>query len=204
MIATGEAETSASSWDRALSAAARTTSGFLAVSAAASISGAAGVAGGAAGAGLSSDSTVVGVPRRPAIKPASRAANLPFGLSSTATSRRSSLVTKPLLLELLALEPLRSSSVIGSRASAQRSIGGIAMVVTTAMATIMVNRFWLSAPIDRPIAGDDDLGRAAGVHAAAERQRFATVRPPILPPTNAPANLPMLAIAISPSASISR
>src|SRR5260370_34540367 len=31
----------------------------------------------------------------------------------------------------------------GTRASAQRSIGGIALVVTTAMATIMVNRFWL-------------------------------------------------------------
>ena len=35
--------------------------------------------------------------------------------------------------------------------SAERSIGGIAMVVRIAMVTIMENRFWLSTPIDRPM-----------------------------------------------------
>ena len=38
-----------------------------------------------------------------------------------------------------------------SREKAQRKDGGIAIVVTTAMATIMVKRSWLSAPIDKPI-----------------------------------------------------
>ena len=46
------------------------------------------------------------------------------------------------------------------------------MVVVTAIATIMVNRFCVSAPIDRPMAGDDHLGRAARIHAAGERQRL--------------------------------
>ena len=194
-----------SSWDRALSAAARTTSGcFLAVSAAASISGATGVAGRAAGAGLSSDSTVVGVPRRPAMKPASWAANLPFGLSSAATSRRSILETKPFFSNSSRSSRSRSSSVIGTRASAQRSIGGIAMVVTNAMATIMVNRFWVSAPIDRPTVATMTSVEPRAFMPQPSASASRRSRPPILPPMNAPANLPMLAMAISPSASSSR
>ena len=61
------------------------------------------------------------------------------------------MVTNPLPSKASRSSRARSSSRSGSRPKAQRSIGGIAIVVTTAMATIMVKRFWLSAPIDRPI-----------------------------------------------------
>src|SRR5262249_28007848 len=44
-----------------------------------------------------------------------------------------------------------SSLVNGSRASADRSIGGIAMVVRIAMVMIIENRVWLSTPMERPI-----------------------------------------------------
>ena len=54
-------------------------------------------------------------------------------------------------LELLALQPLLLGLAERHPRQAQRSIGGIAMVVTNAMVTIMVNRFWLSAPIDSPM-----------------------------------------------------
>ena len=83
--------------------------------------------------------------------PASREANLPFGLSSAASSRRSRFATKPLASNSSRSSRSFSALRIGTRASAQRSIGGIAMVVTTAMATIIVNRFWLSAPIESPM-----------------------------------------------------
>ena len=40
---------------------------------------------------------------------------------------------------------------MGMRESAQRSVGGMAVVVITAMVTIMVNRLGLSAPMDKPM-----------------------------------------------------
>ena len=78
------------------------------------------------------------------------------------------------------------------------------MVVTTAMATIMVNRFWLSAPIESPIVATITSvePRAFMPHASANDSR--RVSPPISPPMKAPANLPRLAIAIRPSAMSSR
>ena len=81
------------------------------------------------------------------------------------------------------------------RASAQRSVGGIAMVVITAMATIMVKRFWLSAPIDRPMVAmiTSVEPRAFMPQASAKPSR--RVRPPSSPPMKAPPNLPMLAIS---------
>ena len=93
---------------------------------------------------------VVGIERVPAIMPATREPNWPFGLSSTATSRRSSFGTKPLASISSRSSRSFSSLRIGSRDSAQRKVGGMASVVSTAIATIIVNRFWLSAPIDRP------------------------------------------------------
>ena len=95
--------------------------------------------------------TVVGIERVPAIKPATREPNWPLALSSTATSRRSSFDTKPLASISSRSSRSFSSLRIGSRASAQRKVGGMASVVRIAMVTIIVNRFWLSAPIDRPM-----------------------------------------------------
>ena len=96
-------------------------------------------------------STVVGMPCVPASMPATREANLPFGLSSTAINRRSRFDTKPFSSCSSRSSRCFSSLRIGMRDSAQRSVGGMAMVVMIAMATIMVKRFWLSAPIDRPM-----------------------------------------------------
>ena len=81
------------------------------------------------------------------------------------------------------------------RASAQRKVGGMAIVVTTAMATIIVNRFWLSAPIDRPTVAmiTSVEPRAFMPQASASTSRL--VRPPSSPPRKAPANLPTLAIS---------
>ncbi len=45
----------------------------------------------------------------------------------------------------------RSALPSGTRARLQRSIGGIPMVVTNAMVTIMVKRFCVSAPMERPM-----------------------------------------------------
>ena len=80
-----------------------------------------------------------------------REANWPLALSSTASSSRSSFGTKPRASISSRSSRCFSSLRIGRRASAQRSVGGMAMVVITAMVTIMVKRFWLSAPIDRPM-----------------------------------------------------
>src|SRR6476646_9272339 len=87
----------------------------------------------------------------PAKSPARDATKLPFGLSSTATSRRSRLETKPRASNSSRSSRSFSALRIGTRDKAQRSIGGIAMVVATAMATIIVNRLSLSAPIDSPM-----------------------------------------------------
>ena len=48
----------------------------------------------------------------------------------------------------------------------------MASVVMTAMVTIMVKRSCDRMPIDRPMRGDDDLGRAARIHAAADGDGF--------------------------------
>jgi hypothetical protein len=40
---------------------------------------------------------------------------------------------------------------MGKRFNAHRNIGGMAIVVTTAMATIAVKRRWVKAPMDKPI-----------------------------------------------------
>jgi hypothetical protein len=144
--------------------------------------------------------TVVGKPRGPAISPASRAANLPFALSSTAISRRSRLGTNSFASSSSRSSRSFSALAIGTRARAQRSIGGIAMVVATAMATIMVKRFWLSAPMDRPIVATMTSVEPRAFMPQASARASRRLRPPISPPMKAPANLPTLAITISPSA----
>ena len=75
------------------------------------------------------------------------------------------------------------------------------MVVMIAMATIMVNRFWLSAPIDRPTVAmmTSVEPRAFMPQASAKPSR--RVSPPSSPPMKAPPNLPRLAIRISPTVS---
>ena len=117
-------------------------------------------------------STVIGRPRVPASRPAMWAAKLPLALSSTASSRRSRLATKPFGSNSSRSSRAFSSLPSGSRASAQRSIGGIAMVVITAMATIMREQVLAEHAHRQTDGGDDDLGRAARVHAAGQRQRF--------------------------------
>jgi hypothetical protein len=82
--------------------------------------------------------TVTGMPRDAASSPARRAANRLLGLPSTATSRRSRLVTKPFASKASRSSRARSSSRSGRRPSAHRSVGGITIVVRTAMATIIV------------------------------------------------------------------
>ena len=85
------------------------------------------------------------------------------------------------------------------RDSAQRKVGGIAIVVMTAIATIIVNRFWLSAPIDRPTVAmmTSVEPRAFMPQASAKPSRL--VRPPSSAPRKAPPNLPTLAIRIRPA-----
>ena len=90
---------------------------------------------------------------------------------------------------------------IGSRLSAQRSIGGIAMVVTIAMVTMRVNRFWLSTPIDRPMVATITSVEPRAFMPQPSASDSARVRPPSLPPTKAPRNLPMLAMTMRPNAS---
>src|ERR1700729_766114 len=57
---------------------------------------------------------------------------------------------KASFVEFFALKAESFSSPSGIRASAQRSIDGIAKVVMTAIATIIVKRFWLNTPMERP------------------------------------------------------
>ena len=81
---------------------------------------------------------MVGRPRGPASRPARRDAKRPFGLSLTMRSRRSILATKPLASKAsrssLSFSPGRS----GTRDNAQRNVGGMAEVVSTAIVTIIV------------------------------------------------------------------
>ena len=94
---------------------------------------------------------VTGIPLNPANRPAIRAANCPLALSSITIRTRSSPARK-LCASISSRDSLlRSCSSTGSRLSAQRSVGGIAIVVMKAMATIMVKRVSLSTPIERPI-----------------------------------------------------
>ncbi len=104
--------------------------------------------------------------------PVMLAANLPFALSSFASNSRSRLVTNPLASSSSRSSRSFSSLRIGSRLSAQRSIGGIAMVVITAMATIRVKRFWLSTPIDRPIEATITSVEPRAFMPHGERERF--------------------------------
>ena len=145
--------------------------------------------------------TVVGMASVPASKPAMREANLPLALSSTASRSRSSFGTKPLASISSRSSRCFSSLRIGSRAKAQRSVGGMAVVVITAMATIMVKRFWLSAPIDRPmVAMMTSVEPRAFMPQPSARDSF-QVRPPSLPPAKAPPSLPRLAMRMSATVS---
>ena len=67
------------------------------------------------------------------------------------------------------------------------------------MATIRVNRLWLSMPSDRPMVAmmTSVCPRAFIPHPSASDSR--KFNPPSLPPMNAPPNLPTLAITISPN-----
>ena len=81
---------------------------------------------------------VVGLSPEPAMAPASREANVPLAPPSTASSRRSRLGTKPRASSSSRSRRCLSALRSGSRRNAQRSIGGIAMVVTTAIVTMSV------------------------------------------------------------------
>ena len=78
------------------------------------------------------------------------------------------------------------------------------MVVTTAMATIMVNRFWLRAPIESPIVATITSVEPRAFMPQASANDSRRPSPPISPPMKAPANFPSVAIAIRPSAMSSR
>ena len=130
-----------------------------------------------------------------------REANRPFALSSTASKRRSSFGTKPRCSISSRSSRCFSSLRIGMRASAQRSIGGMAMVVITAMVTIMVKRFGLSTPMDRPMVATITSVEPRAFMPLPSASDSGKVRPPSLPPTKAPPNLPRLAMTISPAVS---
>ena len=136
--------------------------------------------------------------------PASREANAPLAPPSTASSRRSRLGTKPRASSSSRSSRWRSALRSGSRRNAQRNIGGIAMVVTTAIATISVKRFWLNTPIDRPIEATITSVEPRAFIAAASASDSRPVSPPSLPPMKAPENFPKLAMAMSPTASNNR
>ncbi len=84
-----------------------------------------------------------------------------------------------------------SSLRIGSRASAQCNVGGIATVVITAMVTIMVNRFGLRAPHGWAVGRNDHLGGAARIGAGRRQPANARrrVRPASFTPINAPPDI---------------
>ena len=68
------------------------------------------------------------------------------------------------------------------------------IVETTAIATIIVNRFWFNTPMERPTVATITSvePRAFMPHASASDSRRDSR--PNLPPMNAPPNLPMLAM----------
>ena len=85
------------------------------------------------------------------------------------------------------------------RLSAQRSVGGMAIVVITAMATIIVNRSWLSAPIDNPTVAMITSVEPRAFMPQASARPSRRVSPPSSAPMNAPPNLPMLATSTRPT-----
>ena len=121
--------------------------------------------------------TVVGIERVPAIMPATREPNWPLALSSTATSRRSSFDTKPLASISSRSSRSFSSLRIGSRASAQRKVGGIASVVSDRHGDDHREQVLAERAHRQADGRDDHLGRAARVHAGRQRQRLAPRQP---------------------------
>ena len=77
------------------------------------------------------------------------------------------------------------------------------MVVTTAIATIIVNRSWLSAPIDSPMVATITSVEPRAFMPQPSASDSRQVSPPKAPPRNAPLNLPMLAMRMKPSDSSS-
>ncbi len=73
------------------------------------------------------------------------------------------------------------------------------MVVTIAMATIMEKRFWLSAPIDKPMEATITSVEPRAFMPQPTARDSRHVSPPIAPPRKAPVNLPTLAITMNPS-----
>ncbi len=72
------------------------------------------------------------------------------------------------------------------------------------MVTIIVNRSWLSAPIDRPMVATITSVEPRAFMPVASASASRRVSPPSSPPRKAPANFPIVAMAISPSVSNSR
>src|SRR6516164_9296345 len=143
---------------------------------------------------------VVVIPRDPAINPARCKASFPLGLLSTATRRRSTLVMNPFASNASRARRALSSSCTGSLDSAQRSIGGIANVVTTAIVTIIVKRSWLITPSERPMVATMTSVEPRAFMPQASASDSRPLSRPNAPPRNAPLNLPRLALAISPRA----
>ena len=69
------------------------------------------------------------------------------------------------------------------------------MVVTTAIVTIIVNSVSFSMPSESPIVATITSVEPRAFIPEASAKDSLALRPPIFPPTKAPANLPMLAIA---------
>ena len=111
---------------------------------------------------------------------------------------------EPPRLECLLVQAHRLLGGERKRPSAQRSIGGIDMVVTTAIATIVVNRFWFSTPIDNPIEATITSVEPRAFIPQPRASASAQFIPASRPPRNAPPNLPMLAMAIRPTVSSRR
>ncbi len=59
---------------------------------------------------------------------------------------------------------------MGTRARAHRNIGGMANVVTSAIATMIVNKILAERAHGKADAGDDDFGGSSSIHAAADRE----------------------------------
>ena len=146
----------------------------------------------------------MGIRRAPARSPTSREANCPLGLASTATRSRSIFDTKPRASNSSRSSRAASSGLIGSRPSAQRSMGGIDIVVTTAMVTMVVKRSWLRTPIESPIVATMTSVEPRAFMPQPSASDSAHVIPPSRPPKKAPLNLPRLAIAIIPKVRKSR
>ena len=78
------------------------------------------------------------------------------------------------------------------------------MVVITAIVTIIVNRVWLKAPIERPMVATITSVEPRAFMPVPSASDSRNVSPASLPPTKAPPNFPILAIAIRPQVRSSR